>query len=267
MSASVSVVKSTNVRTKVERAAELFFRTRRSAPQEGERDVLASAQELVVPHPSERIAAWSWGKGDDVVVLVHGWNGRATQLGGFVAPLLGAGRRVVAFDHVGHGASSGASCSMIDMADALAAVVRTTGARSVVAHSLGAGAAVVAMSQGAAIDRAVLIAPPLEPDRWFRMMTAQLGLSEPEAAQARELCEARVGRTFASLHLPTVARALRQPALIVHDREDREIPIEAGEALSYAWEGTRLYVTAGLGHNRVLRSPDVIERATRFLSE
>lgn len=257
--------KSTNVRSAPARAVELFFRTQRTKPAAGEADVLASADAFTVPHHGERLAAWSWGRGEGVL-LVHGWNGRATQLGAFVEPLVRAGYRAVAFDQVGHGASSGQSSSLVEMADAIAAMIRTTGARRVIAHSLGAGSTVLAMSEGAPIDRAVLIAPPLEPGPWFRAMTDHLGLSAEDAAAARELAEARVGRSFSSLHVPELARALTRPALIVHDRDDREIPIDAGEALSYAWAGSRLFVTAGLGHTRILRSPDVVDVAARFVS-
>ena len=87
-------------------AAELFRTTRRSSPRPGEREVLESAT-------GSRIAGmqvWSWGEGP-IVLLVHGWNGRSTQLGGFVSPLVARGHRVVAFDALGHGDSDGADAS------------------------------------------------------------------------------------------------------------------------------------------------------------
>lgn len=246
-------------------AAHLFFRAKSVAPRPGETEVLSNASAFTVRFGSESLAAWSWGQGP-AVLLVHGWNGRATQLGGFVEPLVASGFRVVAFDHVGHGASTGSSTSLVQMADAIACVAQVVGgAFAVVAHSLGAGASVLAMHDGLAIDRAVLIAPPLAPDPWLRRLGHALGLDEHTLRLTRAECERRAGRTFDELQLPRLAKSLRQPALIVHDRDDREIPIEAGELLSYAWQGSRFVVTAGLGHMRVLRSPGVIEWARRFL--
>lgn len=247
-------------------AVHLFFRTQRLAPKPGEQDVLATASSFTIPFQGEALSAWTWGSGP-AVLLVHGWNGRATQLGSFVDPLVASGFRVVAFDHVGHGASTGASTSLVQMAEAVACVARIAGgAHGVVAHSLGAGAAVLAMHDRiVAPERAVLVAPPLAPEPWFRQLGAALGLDPRTYSLARAALERRVGRTFDELHVPTLARSLRQRALIIHDRDDREVPIEAGEALSYAWPGSRLLVTAKLGHQRILRSPGVIESARRFL--
>ena len=55
---------------------------------------------------SEERAVWDWGEGP-TVLLVHGWNGAAAQLAGYVQPLVDAGYHVVAFDQPGHGHSSG----------------------------------------------------------------------------------------------------------------------------------------------------------------
>src|SRR5690349_395790 len=52
------------------------------------------------------LAATAWGEGPPVL-LVHGWAGRGTQLGEFVAPLVAAQRRVVALDAPAHGDSPG----------------------------------------------------------------------------------------------------------------------------------------------------------------
>ncbi len=285
MSASVSSRKSTTVRTDslpwirrgvgvlqavapqatARLAVQLFFRTRRM-PSDGEgRAAMTTARPFVVPFEGERVAAWSWGEGP-AVILAHGWNGRATQLLPFVEPLVASGRRVIAFDHIGHGESSGSGTTIAQMAAVTAAVAGSVGgASALVGHSLGAGASVLAMHDGLAVGRAVLIAPPLTPDPWFAHFGRVLGLDERTTAFARAEVERHVGRTFDELHVPTLASKLRQPALIIHDRDDREVPIGAGEALSYAWQGSRFLVTAGLGHKRILRSPGVIESVRRFV--
>lgn len=261
----IGVLQTIAPETTARAAVHLFFRTQRGRVR-GEGDELVGAARFVVPFAGERIAAWSIGSGP-VALLTHGWNGRATQLGAFVQPLVESGFRVVAFDHVGHGESSGSSTSIAQMAEATAAVARAAGGvKAIVGHSLGAGAAVLAMHDGLAVERVALIAPPLTPDPWFTRFGTMLGLDERTGTIARAEAERRVGRTFAELHVPTLAAHLRQPALIVHDRDDREIPIAAGEALSYAWRGSRLLVTAGLGHIRVLRAPGVVESARRFLT-
>jgi pimeloyl-ACP methyl ester carboxylesterase len=246
--------------------AHLFFRTQRSAPRTTEREVLSTAAPFTVPFAGQRIAAWSWGRGP-TVLLVHGWNGRGTQLHAFVAPIVAAGLRAVAFDHVGHGASSGSSTTIVQMSELVTAMARVTGgAHGIVAHSLGAGASAVAMHDGLSVARAVLNAPPLSPEPWIRGLGAMLGLDERTQALTRAEVERRVGRTVDALHVPTLGRALEARGLVVHDEGDREIPLSAGRALAQAWPGAQLHVTKGLGHHRVLTAPEVVDAVAGFLT-
>src|SRR5207247_1512114 len=131
----------------------LFTTPRRHRRPDRERAVLATARELVVDvtlraprwHGAQcSIAAWRWGSGP-TVLLVHGWEGRGSQLGAFVEPLVAAGMSVVAFDAPGHGDSPDHRLYLTDLADCIADVIATVGpVHAIVAHSFGAAAALLA---------------------------------------------------------------------------------------------------------------------------
>jgi pimeloyl-ACP methyl ester carboxylesterase len=55
------------------------------------------------------------------------------------------------------------------------------------------------------------------------------------------------------------------PALIIHDREDRVAPFEGGERLANDWPNAEFLPTEGLGHSRIIRDPEIITAATRFI--
>ena len=57
------------------------------------------------------------------------------------------------------------------------------------------------------------------------------------------------------------------PALIVHDRDDHDVPYAHGEEIALAWPGAELLTTSGLGHRAVVRDPEVIRRTLAFLSD
>jgi len=57
-----------------------------------------------------------------------------------------------------------------------------------------------------------------------------------------------------------------QPMLVIHDREDREVPFSEGRRHVLNWPGARLQATRGLGHRRLLEDPAVIEAAVDFIS-
>ena len=111
------------------------------------------------------IRGWTYGEGP-VVYLVHGWSGHAEQLGPLVRHLLAQGLKVVAFDGLSHGRSDAGvhgsgSSDAVELGRSLDAVAARFGpARAVVAHSMGALAALLALRDGwLATERLVLIAP------------------------------------------------------------------------------------------------------------
>src|SRR2546423_5499989 len=140
-------------------AERLFTTPRRHVRPEREQAVIARGRpfevdvELRSPRWDNRrirLAAWRWGFGP-TVLLVHGWEGRGSQLGAFIEPLVAAGLSVVAFDAPGHGDSPGSRLYLTDHADALDAVARAIGpVHAVIAHSFGVAAMLLARSR---IDR------------------------------------------------------------------------------------------------------------------
>ena len=103
---------------------------------------------------------WSWGEGP-TVLLVHGWNGRATQLGAFVEPLLARGYRVVAFDAIGHGESAGKQSSLPEFANCIRQIAdELGGVYAIVAHSLGGAATTFALAYGLRAERLVYVSHP-----------------------------------------------------------------------------------------------------------
>ncbi len=56
------------------------------------------------------------------------------------------------------------------------------------------------------------------------------------------------------------------PVLLVHDRDDEAVPQQHSCELHALLPRSTLLVTQGLGHNRLLRDPGVIERIVEFLA-
>jgi len=242
-------------------AERLFFTTRRTEPRPGERDILQSAT-------SSRIAgmqAWTWGQGP-TVLLVHGWNGRATQLGGFVKPLVGRGYRVVAFDAFGHGQSPGRRLSLPELALCIRQIADELGeVYGVIAHSLGGAATTLALSEGLRIERAVFISPPADPRRFLEAFGAVLGVTDDVLSRVKQRVERRLAMPMEDMQADVIARSLRTPVLIIHDRDDKEVPVQVGRSIAEAWPGAELLITEGLGHQRILRADAITHVAVGFI--
>jgi pimeloyl-ACP methyl ester carboxylesterase len=254
-------------------AERLWFTVPRAG---GRRDRLAPpGRPFAVQVNGRTVAGEAWGEDPGerpVVYLVHGWGGWGGQLDAFVAPLVEAGHRVVAFDALGHGGSgpgpSGPGRSnILELADSLAAVVAAHGpAAAVVAHSLGATATAHAMRGGLAVDRAVFVSPMADPLPYTRTFAARLGFGERVRTRMVRRIERRVGMPLSAFGVPDLARAMATPPLLlVHDRQDAETGWADSEAIARAWPGARLVTTTGLGHRRILRDPSVVAEVARFL--
>jgi len=81
----------------------------------------------------------------------------------------------------------------------------------------------------------------------------------------RSNLESRLQFTWDELHIPTLARTMATPVLIVHDQGDADVPHQHGVEIASAWPGAELISTRGLGHRAILRDREVVHRAVEFL--
>ncbi len=248
-----------------ERAVERIFLTppRHAAPPQ-EREVLASADRFTVPFGRGRLQAWRSGEGP-AVMLVHGWGGRGGQMMTLAPALRRAGCSVVTFDGPAHGASSGRIASAPLFGEAIAAVAGRVGARAAVAHSMGAPGLAVALAGGLALDAAVFVAPPRSPLPFFQRLCDAMRVPSAIRQGARSRLERRFGTALADLDLRRIALSMTTPLLVIHDRADREVDWTDGAAIAEAWPGAVLATTEGLGHRRILRHPEAVQRVAAFV--
>jgi len=250
------------------RAAERRFLTapRHPAPAR-ETAMLAGARTAIVRVDGAPVTTWTWGHGPRIL-LVHGWGGRGAQLASFVEPLVASGCSVVTFDAPGHGTSPQARSSIVAFLAAIQAIDRTLGpVRGIVAHSIGTVAAARALRDGLPAAAAVFIAPPADLVLQSHTILEALGFGR----QARELMQARIERRlgvpWSALDVRSYAPDMRTPLLVVHDRDDAEVPWQDGAIIARGWPGAVLSTTGGLGHRRILRDPCVVRAATTFVTE
>jgi pimeloyl-ACP methyl ester carboxylesterase len=247
-------------------AETIFCSPPRNEARPAEEAFLNTGSRLSVQSEGQGLAVWAWGRGP-VVVLVHGWGSRAGRFSAIAAALTEARFRVVVFDAPAHGASMGSQASLPQFARAVRAVADAVGpVHSLVGHSLGGAAVSLAMRQGLAARRVVLLAPPADVVLFSHAFAEHLRIPARARTMMRRNLESRLRFRFEELHIPTLARHMTASALIIHDREDTDVPFAHGEEIAHAWPGAQLVATTGLGHRAILRDPKVIQQAVGFLA-
>jgi len=249
-------------------AAALFLRPRRARRPPREEAYLAAATRLSLASPAGELAAWAWGApAAPTVVLMHGWEGRGSQLGAFAAPLAAAGFRAVAFDGPAHGDSPGEETSLPLLARVVAGLPAALGpVRAVVGHSFGAAGAALGTLLGFAPGGMVFLAPPLWQRGRIEQMAVRMQL--PSEAHAAFLAgvERRTGRPLGWADMRAVARAAPCPLLVFHDPDDADTSYAGSEEMVALWPGARLVPCPGRGHARILTTAAVVAETVRFIA-
>lgn len=202
------------------------------------------------------------------VLLAHGWGDRAASMGAFIAPLTGAGYRVVGFDQVGHGSSDWKQPNAYILAEAIREVSETIGnVRFVIGHSIGGLATMVALRDGLQVDSVVLISPSSNLESVVKRFGSMLKIPPRAEVGLLRVLERRFGKNvWKNLAAPALIDGVETPALIVHDRMDPQVAHEDSELLARNWPQAQLVLTENLGHGRILRDERVLSEALSFLA-
>ncbi len=249
-------------------SAAIFCRPAKNTRPAREREWLASADPFRARQGRSEIQAWRWGDSQQVVFLMHGWAGRGAQLGAMVQPLLDRGLSVVTWDAPGHGDSPGRSSSLVEIADSAFAVARKLRLEphGIIAHSMGASAATLAIAEGLSIQRAALISPPASLLHFTKEYAEALGFSAP----MRDRLIASMNRTFsvnmADFDIESMNVKGGDRVLVIHDTNDREVPIEHGQRVAKAIRAGRFHRTEKLGHRRILHDGEIVQEAAGWVS-
>lgn len=213
------------------------------------------------------VCIYRWGHpADPVVLFLHGWSGRGTQVAGYLGPLLEAGYQVLSVDAPAHGQSGGKTTNILEVAQVVDYLGRHYPIEAAIGHSFGGVALHYSIRNAILFSKLVTISSPMESDFILMDFIGKIG-GTPSLAQ-------RI-RTFVrdkfSLDFDSVAPMFPQPWpahpdwLIIHDEDDHDVPAsQAGKAKEHPM-GPEIVLTNGLGHYRILRDEHVIHTIIDWL--
>lgn len=245
----------------------LWFSTRRFTEPKRETRWRELAQQFHLPHKYGPLAMYSWGQGSPVL-LVHGWNGRGTQMGAIALALARAGYRAIAFDAPGHGRTPGNCSTIFRIADAVNVIAEEFGPlHGIVSHSFGAMVVARALRAQLTAGRIVCINPAAQLEFLIDNFCRTLGVDPRTRRVFQQKLENRYGTDIGKQVSAEENIADSDiPALIIHDSDDSEVPWQQGQRLADAWPNARFIQTRGLGHTRILRDKQTIQTTIDFIS-
>lgn len=200
------------------------------------------------------------------VLLLHGWDGRSIMLRHLAQRLQTKGYTVFAPDLPAHGVSPGRGVSFYDLSRAVIDIERQYGPFSVViGHSSGGLVGCMAALQGLLFKRMILISSPCSFGEVLDNFVLSHKLPRHLAVSMKKLYQLRYGVHPDKIG-PELIAHIKQPVLIVHDKEDVSIDMEDAMVLNHVLGKSKLIVTEGKGHNGALRDATVFNRISAFLA-
>ncbi|MEJ2636548.1 MAG: alpha/beta hydrolase [Calditrichia bacterium] len=209
---------------------------------------------------------YQWGRGP-AVLLVHGWEGRASQMAGFIKPLMDAGFSVITFDAPAHGKAPGKRTNLPEMAEVIADIQKQTGEFfAIIAHSFGGVVAAFAIRGGVRTEKLITIGSPASMkyifDDFEKKLMASSDLMERFALEIE-----RIARMPVSEMSPErIAAGFSSPGLVIHDRNDKEVDLHQALRLHANWKRSRLMLTENQGHRRILNNERIIAAVLEFVT-
>ena len=123
----------------------------------------------------------------------------------------------------------------------------------------------IALHRGLMAERAVFISGPSSVvaviERWGR----HHGLPESDIPEFVRSVEREVGEGVDFMDVTQIVPLLTTRTLVIHDRNDKEIPLKEGLAVAAAWHGSRMLVTERFGHRRIMLAAEVVRSVVEFL--
>ena len=204
------------------------------------------------------VAVFRTGDGTHRALLLHGWEASHDDLLPTAAALANAGLTTFSPDLPAHGASGGDTVTIPEAARAILAVGDALGPFDlVVAHSVGAAIASLALKRGLRAKRVVLVTPPANYPKALAETLRRQGADDGVIAAVLDALRARAP-DIDEMDSISLAKALHQEGVVVVASHDKVVAPEAGRAMAAAWPTGRLLEIAA-GHQDVLEHPIFLE--------
>ena len=233
-----------------------------------EQYMLKSAQKkrLQIPEIKKEIEILSYGYSKKKVLLVHGWSGRSTQLFAFADKLLENGFMVISFDGPAHGKSTGRTTMMPEFLKTIEKINTTFGPfEAAIGHSFGATSLYNAAATFLDIKTFIAIGSGDRISEIISNFAKNLYLKEKSAKKIQSGLEKKWVIHLDDFSSSTVAKKIKIPVLVVHDKTDGDVPVSCAYRIRQNLEKGSLFITNGLGHTKILRNNEVINKSIKFI--
>lgn len=215
------------------------------------------------------IQLYSWEGGEKKVLLIHGWEGQAGNFSDIIEKLLIDGFTVYSFDAPSHGFSSKGKTSLFEFTELVGILIKKYEVKLLVSHSFGGVATTYALfkNQDIQIEKYVLITTPDKFIERINDVSEMVGINDKVKNKLISRLENETNNDVRNLNVSEFVKSINvEKSLIIHDINDRVIPISRSKNVHKNWAVSEFMEIEGTGHFRILRTKEVINRVIDYLN-
>lgn len=265
--ATVKVLEATSPKLAAKFAIKLFTTPiKHPLPKrEQEMDINSVQERVNIPDISKDIHVYIYGTGDKKILLIHGWSGRGTQLCSIAERFVKQGYTTVSFDAPAHGKSPGKTSDMTEFIATILELEKKYGPfEYAVGHSLGAMALLNAVRFGLQLKKAAIIGSGNIIKDIMDSFWNKMGMEVATGNLMIKMLEKKFGKSINSYSAYIAATEVVIPVLVVHDVDDKDVPVSAAHDITKHLLKGQLIITQGLGHRKILGDKNVIKEIQKF---
>lgn len=223
-------------------------------------------EKLFINTLQKEIMVYHYGESARKILLIHGWSGRGTQLYKIADMLVAEGFSVLSFDAPAHGQSSGTQTMMNEFVVCIRVLSETYGPFEYgIGHSLGGMALLNALNRNIPFKKAVCIGSGNSIFDIMKDFVANLKMKPVIAQRMKAFYDKEFGVDLETFSSYQVAKHIDIPVLIIHDQDDKDVPVSCAHEIYKNLKNGTLLITNGLGHRKILGHSEVLENIRNFI--
>lgn len=234
--------------------------------REFQMEATSQQTKLFVPSIKKEIVVYAYGNSSKKILLVHGWSGRGTQLVKIADALIEKGYSIISFDAPAHGKSGTKTTLMLEFIESILEVEKAYGPfEYTVGHSLGGMSILNAIKKGLHVKKAVVIGSGNSVINIVNTFIEKIGLPNDVAVLMKNNFEKKYHFEMESFSAYVAAKEVKIPVLVIHDTDDKDIPVSEAYHLAEHLTDKEILITNTLGHRKILGDSKVIHKIVEFL--
>jgi pimeloyl-ACP methyl ester carboxylesterase len=222
---------------------------------------------VLIPELNQEVMVYSYGYSKRKVLLIHGWSGRGTQLFKIADKLLENGFMTISFDAPAHGKSTGKKTMMNEFVKTALFLEKEFGPFEIaIGHSLGGMTVLNGVKQGLNVKKSIVIGSGDVISDIIKEFLAKLQLKPKMADKIKYQFYKNFGEDIDNYSAYIAAKSVKIPTLVLHDTEDKDVPVSCAHHIRQNLKQGEILITNGLGHSRILKDSQVINRIIEFIN-